>query len=248
MKLAALISGGKDSLYALYTMSKKHEIAYLLTVFPERDDSYMFHHPNLSLTKLQAEAMGIPLLTRVTKGEKEKELEDLKRLFSKVKDRVDGIVSGALASRYQKQRIDKLCEELGLKSLAPLWGISGEELWKQLLENKFEVIVTSVAAMGLSKEWLGRKIDHEAFEELKKMFNAQALITFELGYPFNYRKIFSAYVAKGLCFLDLNNSSIKSRLSLCKQYLTSNPYMVAKLNTIVKPALKPCIGFLYSWR
>ncbi len=198
MKLAALISGGKDSLYALYTMSKKHEIAYLLTVFPERDDSYMFHHPNLSLTKLQAEAMGIPLLTRVTKGEKEKELEDLKRLFSKVKDRVDGIVSGALASRYQKQRIDKLCEELGLKSLAPLWGISGEELWKQLLENKFEVIVTSVAAMGLSKEWLGRKIDHEAFEELKKMaekyrfhlgFEGGEAETFVLNMPLFKKKI-----------------------------------------------------------
>ncbi len=169
MKLAALISGGKDSLYALYTMSKENEIAYLLTVFPEREDSYMFHHPNVGLTKLQAEAMGIPLITQTTKGEKERELEDLKKLFSKVKGKVDGIVSGALASRYQKQRIDRLCEELGLKSIAPLWGISGDELWKRLLENRFEVIVTSVSAMGLSKEWLGRRIDYKAFEELKKI-------------------------------------------------------------------------------
>jgi len=77
-------------------------------------------------------------------------------------------------------------------------GISGEELWKQLLENKFEVIVTSVAAMGLSKEWLGRKIDHKAFEELKKMaekyrfhlgFEGGEAETFVLNMPLFKKKI-----------------------------------------------------------
>lgn len=81
MRLASLISGGKDSLYATYVMSKKHDIVCLLSMFPERDDSYMFHFPNVKITELQAKAMGIPIFTQTTKAEKEKELEDLKKLF-----------------------------------------------------------------------------------------------------------------------------------------------------------------------
>ncbi|RLF56776.1 MAG: TIGR00289 family protein [Thermoplasmata archaeon] len=169
MRLASLISGGKDSLYATYVMSKKHDIVCLLSMFPERDDSYMFHFPNVKITELQAKAMGIPIFTQTTKAEKERELEDLKKLFLKVKDRVDGIVSGALASRYQKERIDKICREVGLRSFSPLWGIEPEKLWERLLSEGFEVLIISVSAMGLGKEWLGRKVDREAFEELKEI-------------------------------------------------------------------------------
>lgn len=169
MRLASLISGGKDSLYATYVMSKKHDIVCLLSMFPERDDSYMFHFPNVKITELQAKAMGIPIFTQATKAEKEKELEDLKKLFLKVKDRVDGIVSGALASRYQKERIDKICREVGLRPFSPLWGIEPEKLWERLLSEGFEVLIISVSAMGLGKEWLGRKVDRKAFEELKEI-------------------------------------------------------------------------------
>lgn len=169
MRLASLISGGKDSLYATYVMSKKHDIVCLLSMFPERDDSYMFHFPNVKITELQAKAMGIPIFTQTTKAEKEKELEDLKKLFLKVKDRVDGIVSGALASRYQKERIDKICREVGLRPFSPLWGIEPEKLWERLLSEGFEVLIISVSAMGLGKEWLGRKVDRKAFEELKEI-------------------------------------------------------------------------------
>lgn len=87
MKLAVLISGGKDSLYAAYLMALQHEIKYLIAVLPERSNSYVFHHPNVWATELQSEAM---------------RLQDLKNLFLQVKDEVEGIVTGALASEYQK--------------------------------------------------------------------------------------------------------------------------------------------------
>lgn len=198
MKLAALISGGKDSLYAAYLMALQHEIKYLIAVLPERNDSYMFHHPNVWATELQSEAMGIPLVKGSTAGEKEKELQDLKNLFLQVKDEVEGIVTGALASEYQKQRIDSLCEELGLKSIAPLWQKNAEQYWRELLSAGFEVIVTSVSAQGLDESWLGRKIDFQALEELKKLakkyrfhlgFEGGEAETFVLDMPLFRKKI-----------------------------------------------------------
>ncbi len=167
MKLAALISGGKDSLFALYTMKKQgHEITHVLTMMPEREDSYMFHHPNVHLTAMQAEIMGIPQITGKTKGEKEKELKDLESLLLKVKGKVDGIVTGALYSNYQKERINAIAKKLKLKSEAPLWNIDLVKYWEMLLENKFEIIITAVAAEGLDEKWLGRKIDKTAVKEL----------------------------------------------------------------------------------
>lgn len=170
MDLAALVSGGKDSHSALYKLYQEgHNIKYLLLMVPQRTDSYMFHHPNAKFVYLQAEAMDIPLKTADTKGEKEKELEDLTVLMASVKDEVDGIVTGALASRYQRTRIDAICQDLDLISLSPLWGMDPEEYWRDLLADGFEVMITSVAAGGIDESWLGRVIDDKALEELTSM-------------------------------------------------------------------------------
>lgn len=170
MKLAALTSGGKDSLFAAYAMhSQGHELKYLVTLYPESPESYMFHHPNVRLVEHQARAMRLRLLSTPTKGEKEKELTDLKKILGAVKHEIEGVVTGALASEYQKQRVDAVCEELGLVSHAPLWHNEPEALLREMLSTGFEVIITQVAAEGLSEAWLGRRIDGGCIEDLKKL-------------------------------------------------------------------------------
>ncbi len=170
MKLAALISGGKDSLYAVYLARKEgHDIRYLLSMKPRRSDSYMFHHPNIGLTEIQAKLMEIPLLVEETEGEKEKELKDLERLIFRVKSDVDGILSGALASNYQKERIDRICKKFGLESVSPLWHIDPEKYWRDLLTADFRIMITAISAEGLDESWLGRIIDEKAIDELKEL-------------------------------------------------------------------------------
>lgn len=171
MKIAALVSGGKDSIFALYQASKQHEISTLITIKPKRDDSYMFHFPNIELTRLQARAMKMHHLYSESSGEKEKELLDLKKSLvgAKMLYNIKGIVSGALASNYQKERIDKLCKELNLKSLAPLWHIDPEQYLHDLLDNKFKIIITGIAADGLTHEYLGEEINKEMINKFKKL-------------------------------------------------------------------------------
>ena len=96
MKLAALLSGGKDSLYAAYQCNA-HEIKYVISVISENPESYMFHVPNIHLVEEQASLMGIPYLQAQTKGEKEKELDDLRAVLQAAC--IDGVVTGAVASR-----------------------------------------------------------------------------------------------------------------------------------------------------
>ncbi len=168
MRLAALVSGGKDSVLALYRAQQMgHSIEVLATMIPRRSDSYMFHHPNIHMTDYLSKALEIPLVHAETSGIKEKELEDLKKLLAFLD--VEGVVTGAIASSYQKDRIDKLCDEIGIKSVAPLWHQDPLVIMNELLDMKFKVIIVGVYAHGLDEKWLGREITNESLEELVEL-------------------------------------------------------------------------------
>ncbi len=168
MRVAVLATGGKDSALALYrVLNEGHEVAYLATMIPLREDSWMFHYPNIRLVNLFAEAAEIPLVKAETSGVKEEEVEDLKSLVARLD--VDGIISGAIASEYQKTRIEGICRELNLKWLAPLWHEQPLGILKEILNLKFEVIMTGVYAYGFGQEWLGRKIDEATVDVLMEL-------------------------------------------------------------------------------
>jgi len=170
MRAAVLFSGGKDSTLALYeTLQHGFEIKFLVSVFTRSSESYMFHYPNIELTRVQAKSMGIPIITKVTAGKKELELIDLEHALKSVKDQIDCVVSGAVASEYQKSRIDKICGKLKLRSSAPLWHKDPLGLWEMCLDSGFRVMITAVACDGLDKRWLGKVIDKQNFRDLKRL-------------------------------------------------------------------------------
>ncbi len=174
MKIGVLFSGGKDSCLALQKAKEKDEVVCLITVISENPESFMFHTPNISLTKLQAEAMGLPIVSITTKGEKEKELKELKEIIKRAKEEfeIEYVVTGAIKSEYQKSRIEKVCREIDLECLNPLWHRGEIEIMKELVKNDFEVIITGVFAEPFGREWLGRKIDFVTIEELEKLERA----------------------------------------------------------------------------
>jgi ABC transporter with metal-binding/Fe-S-binding domain ATP-binding protein len=171
MKLGVLFSGGKDSTLAMQLASEHHEISCLLSMKSENDASYMFHTPNIGLTELQAEALDIPLITGITKGEKELELSDLKDLIKNSIELfgIEGIVTGAVESVYQAQRVQKICSDLGLWCFNPLWQMDQIELLETLIRKKYNIIISAIAAYPLDESWLGRKLDSKMISELKAL-------------------------------------------------------------------------------
>ncbi len=140
----------------------------LITLFPRSESSYMFHFPNVAWTKLQADAIGVPQLTWETEGVKEAELDDLRDALKAAKQRfgLDGLYTGALASSYQKTRVEKTSSQVGLECVSPLWHVDSEGHLRTLLREGFIVEVVSVSALGLGEGWLGRTLDHAAVDEL----------------------------------------------------------------------------------
>lgn len=168
MKLAALFSGGKDSTFSIYLARQVgHEVKYLATVISENPDSFMYHTPNIGMTFLQSQCLGIQLVSKKSSGEKEKEVDDLKALLKGLQ--VEGVLAGAIASKYQYERVKKVCDDLSLNVITPLWGANQEQTVKKMIEARFEIILTAVAAEGLGEKWLGRKIDLKALKDLKRL-------------------------------------------------------------------------------
>jgi len=172
MKLGILFSGGKDSCYAAWLAKKQgYEIGCLISIVSENKESYMFHTPSIIRVENQAEVMNIPLVLGGTKGEKEKELADLENVIKSAveKYKIKGIVTGAVESVYQASRVQKICNRLGIECFNPLWQKDQEELLENLIREGFEVIVVGVFAYPLDKTWLGKKINKEFIEDIKKL-------------------------------------------------------------------------------
>ena len=168
MRLAGLFSGGKDSCYAARLAEEEgHDLDYLVSMRSENPDSYMFHTVNIGLTELQAYAWGKEHVEAKTRGVKEKELDDLKRCLKGLD--VEGVVTGAVASSYQRERVDRICDELGLEHVNPLWGRERVGLLNEMLSRGMVIVFSAVAAQGLDQKWLGRKLDKQALNSLVQL-------------------------------------------------------------------------------
>jgi diphthine-ammonia ligase len=168
MKLGVLFSGGKDSTLALHKAAEKEEVVCLITLVSENKESYMFHTPNIEVTALQAEAMGLPLIKKVTEGKPEEELKDLEEAIAQaVKDfKIEGVVTGAVESVYQAARIQQICNRLGVWCVNPLWKRNQKALLEEIVAEGFKAVISGVFAYPLDKKWLGKQIDEDMIEKL----------------------------------------------------------------------------------
>lgn len=169
MRVASLFSGGKDSNYALaWAMAQGWEISHLVTVYPKNPESYMYQTAGIELTAQAAEAIGIPHVKVWTSGQEGTEVQDLQVVLGRIVEDEDleGLVSGALKSNYQKDRLDRMCAELNIQSISPAWHRDPEEHLRSLLKDGYDIIFVGVSAEGLGREWLGRHLDGKAIEDL----------------------------------------------------------------------------------
>jgi ABC transporter with metal-binding/Fe-S-binding domain ATP-binding protein len=171
MRLGVLFSGGKDSTLALHYAAEKEEVVCLITLVSENRESYMFHTPNIEVSALQAQALELPQVAKTTKGEKEKELSDLQDAITQAANdfHIEGVVTGALESVYQAQRVQRICHGLGLWCFNPLWKHDQKALLEELLRKGFQVVISGIFAYPLDETWLGKQIDTKMIDRLVEL-------------------------------------------------------------------------------
>ena len=166
MRVAILSSGGKDSSKVWWVAQcKGWDIVAVVTVRIIGNDSYMFQIPGTELVESQASSAGVNWLQVESSGEQEVEIEDLKKALAELD--IDGIVVGAIRSDYQKSRLERMTEDLGIKIWTPIWHQNPEQHMKELIDFGFEVMITGVSCEGLDDSWLGKVLCSESYQELR---------------------------------------------------------------------------------
>ena len=161
-----MYSGGKDSTFATYLAHQMgHEISLLVNIVPIDKASWIFHTPNLSVVPKMAEAMDIPLISVVSDGTEEGDMDALKDALEGLD--IDGVVVGALWSDYQWDRMNRVLGELDLIMLAPLWRKDQDMVYDEMVSAGIDAIIVGVFAEGLDERWLGRHIDNASKDGLK---------------------------------------------------------------------------------
>ncbi|KAL7611747.1 hypothetical protein Lser_V15G08359 [Lactuca serriola] len=181
MKVVGLVSGGKDSCFAMMKcLQYGHEVVALANLLPANDsvdelDSYMYQTVGHQIVVSYANCMGVPLFRRRIQGSTRRhdlsynmttgdEVEDMFILLKEVKKQIPSVTavsSGAIASDYQRLRVENVCSRLGLISLAYLWKLDQSLLLQQMIETGIVAITVKVAAIGLDpSKHLGKEMSY----------------------------------------------------------------------------------------
>uniref|UniRef100_A0A8C2QNA0 Diphthine--ammonia ligase n=1 Tax=Cricetulus griseus TaxID=10029 RepID=A0A8C2QNA0_CRIGR len=173
MRVAGLISGGKDSCYnMMQCIAAGHHIVALANLRPDENqvesdelDSYMYQTVGHHAIDLYAEAMALPLYRRTIRGRSLEtgrmyntcegdEVEDLYELLKLIKEKeeIEGVSVGAILSDYQRVRVENVCKRLNLQPLTYLWQRNQEDLLREMIASNIEAIIIKVAALGLDPD------------------------------------------------------------------------------------------------
>lgn len=169
MRVAVSWSGGKDSCLSLYrAMLGGFQVSCLLNMINRDAQKSMSHGLDLGLLSAQAKALGVPLLQReVTWDTYEQEFKGAAAELKQ--DGIEGVVFGDIDLQEHKDWTDRVCQEVGMMPMSPLWGDEPEELLTNFIAAGFEAIVVTTRADLLGPEWLGREVSRRLTRELNRL-------------------------------------------------------------------------------
>ena len=167
MTATALVSGGKDSVYAAYLADTQGwPVDELVTLVPEDPDSMLYHTPNLDWVALQAEAWG--KRHRSVRVEGRSEAAELAALTSALAGGRGPVVAGAIASSYQWARLLRVADALGRRAYTPLWRKDPGRVVREEISAGLDIRLIHLAAEPLTVELLGRRLDLGLLAELER--------------------------------------------------------------------------------
>lgn len=112
---------------------------------------------------------------------------------------IEAVSVGAVASDYQRLRVEDVCGRLGLKVLCPLWLRPQPELLDYMVGAGVDALLVKIAAFGLGKDMLGKTLAEarDKLQQLSKEYGCHACgeggeyetLTLDLPCLFRYARL-----------------------------------------------------------
>ncbi len=152
-------SGGKDAYFSLLKVQELGFEVKALLCFIGPDEVSRSHGLKKSIIERQANLLQIPLETEIVTWDSYE--EGFKKAVKRLKAKgINGGVFGDINLEEHRRWVEKTCLECGIESNLPLWGTAERELLEELIRRRVEMVIVSVRNDLVSKDWLGKNIDH----------------------------------------------------------------------------------------
>jgi uncharacterized protein (TIGR00290 family) len=160
-------SGGKDSCFACYlALNEGYEISHLANFISQEFKRVSFHGTESRLIQMQSQSLGIPVFQKETTPDGyEREFKEAVR--SLLPNGIKGMIFGDIYLDEHREWVEKVCGELGIEAVEPLWGKSTESILTGFIDAGFEAIIVSAQARLIDEEWIGRRVDRDFMDYLK---------------------------------------------------------------------------------
>ncbi|MFX0200131.1 MAG: diphthine--ammonia ligase [Candidatus Hodarchaeota archaeon] len=164
-RVIASLSGGKDSMYAIFlALQEGLTIDYLLFI----NNGSKAHRLNRWLLKLVSESLEVPAVTV------SKEVRDIRRELKKLKAGI--LISGVMTTPEHMGWYQQICDSIQVKHYAPLWGKNPLATLAQMKKMGFQLLIIEVdVSIGSRQSWLGKRLENTIFQEISKLEEAQKL-------------------------------------------------------------------------
>jgi len=170
MKAFASWSGGKDCMLAIHRFSKNpnNELMYLVNMCDDEGESSRSHGLKKEIIAAQANSMGIKIIQKATHYEGYE--KKFKEVISELKK--EGITAGVFGDIYLEAHrvwIVRVCTEMEIEAIFPLWLESTTDLMTEFIDLGFKTITVAIRNTKLSDKWLGRIIDLDFLNEITQL-------------------------------------------------------------------------------
>jgi uncharacterized protein (TIGR00290 family) len=161
MRVFVSWSGGKDSRLALYrAMNRDLKIEFLFSMLSEDASTSRSHDLRREVIEAQAKAVGIPIVFGTSSWEAYE--EEFKKVIGNLKSLgVQGGVFGDINLQEHRDWVERVCSNIGVKAIEPLWNEEYDVLLNEFIDAGFEAIIVSTKASLIGAEWIGRPFDWE---------------------------------------------------------------------------------------
>ncbi len=160
-------SGGKDSCLACYkAINQGYKIKYLLNFISKEFKRCCFHGIEAGLIKLQAELIGIPLIQKEVTQDMQEYEKEFKSAVQEIKG-INAVVFGDIYLDEHKNWVERVCKDININPVEPLWNISTSALLNEFIDLGFKAVVVSCQADKFGQDFVGREVDKKFIAELE---------------------------------------------------------------------------------
>jgi uncharacterized protein (TIGR00290 family) len=172
MKAFASWSGGKDCMLAAHRILKQNkiEITHLVNMCDTDDMHSRSHGIKKEFIQQQAKAINIALIQKAIDNSGYEAC--FKAVIQTLKE--EGVEAGIFGDIYLMEHrtwIERVCKEMDITPLFPLWENDTNELLKEFIDEGFHSITVAINTNFLDHNWLGRNMDNSFYTDITALEN-----------------------------------------------------------------------------